>query len=138
VEPVPFIPISQEEMVANHMDEYFWYVLDMGNDPPLVIANPLDDTMAERTYVFQDQEDAKTFAYILKRTPAYQDSKLGIQGDLFRSLLKDEKEQFERFPLTGISHDEAQKMFEHFDEVLKTRFLAEHPTLHEDPRLHGK
>jgi hypothetical protein len=132
---MPFRPISREAMLAKHMDDYFWYVLDLSVEPPIVITNPFVDKMEELTYIFQEQEDAKTFAFVLNRTPAYQDHKLGIQGDKYRSLLKDEKGEFERFPLTGISHDEAKKMFGHYNEILKTRDLAEDPTLHEDPRL---
>ena len=132
---MPFKAISREAMLANHMDDYFWYVLDSSVEPPNVIANPFVDKMEESTYIFQEQEDARTFAFVLKRTPAYQDRELSIQGDKYRSLLKDEEEEVGRFPLVAISREEAPKLFEHYDEVLKTRDLAEDPELHNNPRL---
>ena len=88
--------------------------------------------MEELTYVFQEQEDAATFKHVLGRTPAHQDHKLDVDSDTFRALLEDIGEEMGRFKLAAISHDEAQKMFEHYKEVLKTRSLAEDPALHKD------
>ena len=133
---MPFKPISWEDMTTKHMDDYFWYVRDLSVDPPIVIANPFVDDMEELTYIFQEQEDAETFKYVLGRTPAHQDHQLDLESDTFRALLEDIGEEMGRFKLAAISHDEAQNMFEHYEEVLKTRSLAEDPALHKDAELH--
>jgi hypothetical protein len=130
-----FKPISPEEMVAKHMDDQFFYVINASADPPQVIANPFVDDMDELTYIFQEEEDATTFKYILERTPAYQDSKLAVERDTLRALTADIAEEMGRFKFAGITHEEAQRMFEHYDEVLKTRSLAEDPELHKPIRL---
>jgi hypothetical protein len=128
---MPFKPISPEEVSAKHMDDYFWYVLNLRIEPPEVITNPFVDKIEESTFIFQEKEDAETFAYVLSRTPAYQDEKLGIQSDKYSALIKDvEEEEMGRFPPVAISHEEAQRMFEHYEEILKTRDLAEDPELH--------
>jgi hypothetical protein len=68
VNRMPFSPISREEMLAKHMDDYFWYVHDLSVDPPMVIANPFVDDMEELTYIFQEEEDARLFAHLLSKT----------------------------------------------------------------------
>jgi len=135
---MPFKPISPEDMVAKHMDDQFFYVINMSTDPPEVIVNPFVDDMDELTYIFQDEEDANTFKYVLERTPAYQDSRLAVESDTLRALTSDIADEMGRFRFAGITHDEAQRMFEHYDEVLKTRFLAEDPELHKPIRLEGE
>lgn len=131
---MPFTPITHEELLANHMDDQFFYVIDLSVDPPLVIVNPFVDDMDELTYLFEDQDDAITFMYVLKRTPAYQDKKLGVERDTLRALVPDIDEESGRFKFVGVTQEQAQRMFEHYDEVIKTRFLAEDPELHKPIR----
>lgn len=106
--------------MVKRTEDYFWYVLDLDlGEAGEVVANPFVDDMAERTYIFTDQEDVSKWAHIIQKTPAHAGHRIGIQSDLYSSLLQDVKEEFGRFILTPISHDEAQKLFENFpDELL--------------------
>jgi hypothetical protein len=127
---MPFTPISHEELITRFKDDVFWYVVNLSADPPLVIVNPFVDDMDELTYIFREQEDAETFKYVLRRTPAYQDSKLGIDSDKVRNLNDDINEEMGRFKFAGVTHEEAQRMFEKYQDILKTRNLVEDPSLH--------
>jgi hypothetical protein len=128
MEKIKYTPISREEMMAKHMDDTFWYVLDLSEDPPIVVANPFVDEMAERAFIFQEQEDAKEWARVISKTMPHQDHKLGIQGDLYRSLLKDEEEEFGRFPLTAINHEEAQKLLSNYTDYLHKSEAGDNPS----------
>lgn len=91
---------------------------DLVKDPHEVIANPFVDEMAERSYLFHEEEDVRKWAHIVSKSPAFQDGKLGIQSDKYGSLLEDEEENFGQFPLTGISHVEDQNLFANFTDYL--------------------
>ena len=60
-------------------------------------------------------EDRETVAFVLKRTPAYQDREVSIEGDKYRSLLKDEDGSH----LSPSVAKKPPKVFELYDEVLK-------------------
>jgi hypothetical protein len=112
---MPFRPISWEDMTIKHMDDDFWYALDLSVDPPMLIANPFVDDMEELTYIFQEEEDARLWAHVVSKTPAHQDHKLDVNSDKFRDLIQDIGEEMGRYKFAAISHDEAPKLFEHYE-----------------------
>lgn len=119
MEKITFSEIPRKEMVANHLDDYFWYVLDLQPEKPQVIANPFVDDMTERVFIFVEQGDVRKWAHVIHKTPSYQDHKLGIQSDVFRNLLKDEEEEFNRYVLTPLRHDQAERLFQNYPDELR-------------------
>lgn len=120
---VKFTYISDNEM-ADRMDDYFWYVVDLElGDPDAIpqgeiVANPFVDDMAERSFVFENENDAWKWLHVVSKTPAHGAHRLGIPKATYRSLVASAKKEFGRFVLTPISHTEAQNLFANFPEEL--------------------
>ncbi|MDQ3711564.1 MAG: hypothetical protein M3388_05030 [Acidobacteriota bacterium] len=118
-----FKPITEEDMMTNHKDDVFWYVFDEKNQQ--IIATPNDQAMEPIGYVFQEEEDAETWKFVLSTTPAYQDLKLSVEGADFQSVLRDVEETLGEFRVTAISHAEAKNLFENYEYILQTREFEE-------------
>jgi len=90
--------------------------------------------MEHFTYLFQEEDDARTWGFVVARTPAHQDHELELHRDKLHKIYQDCEEELGQYKLIGVTQAEAQRMFESYDDILKTRDLAEDPELHKNPR----
>jgi hypothetical protein len=119
---MPFKAISLEDMNTKYRDEVFWYVVDENKQ---VIGAPNDQDMEPLGYMFLEKEDAKRWKYVVSKSVAYQDRKsmmgrslLNVQGGPFQSIYRDCVETMGEFKVIGITHEEAENLFEHYKEIL--------------------
>jgi hypothetical protein len=113
-----FHEIPQEEMRTKYRNEVFWYVYD--EITQTIPAHKTNRVMEPAVYLFQEKADAETWMYIGSKSGTNQDHKLSVEGAEYLSLLEDEENTGE-FRLMGISHAEAQNLFENYPEVKLTR-----------------
>jgi hypothetical protein len=124
-----FHEIPQEEMETKYKNDVFWYVYD--ETTQTIPAHQTNKIMEPAVYLFQEKEDAEKWMYIGNKSGTNQDHKLRVESAEYLSLLEDEANTGE-FRLMGISHAEAQNLFENYPEVELTRQVEERRKLNQD------
>lgn len=126
----PFSAIPDEEMMTTYKNDVFWYVFD--ETTQLILAHPVKGQMEPRTYLFQDKDDAETWRYIGSKSGTHQDHNLIVEGAKFVSFKESLDDTLGEFRVFGVSHAEAQNVFENYPEIRLTREVEERRKLNRD------
>ena len=113
-----FQSIPDEEM-DNYENDEFYYVVDETEDK--ILAHKTKNIDRPAVYLFQKQEDAKTWRDIGTTASIYQDHKLSVENETYSSFKeRDEDEVFGEFKLMMLTHEQAQDLFENYPVSLRT------------------
>ena len=119
----PFRPIPYEDIMTKYKNDVFWYVFD--ETKQTVISHPVKGEMEPVAYLFQEKGDAEMWRDMGSKSATHQDHKLSVEGKEFLSILEDVKKKLGEFKVSGISHAEAQNVFENYPEIRLSREIEE-------------